>query len=66
MYPKSWMSGGGVFFMKFPFKCKLECVERFKKKTALKMKKRPDISGIRSLVSIWCTGWESNPHRLPD
>ena len=25
--------------MKFPFKCKLECVERFKKKTALKMKK---------------------------
>ena len=34
VYPKSRIPGGGVFFMKDTFECKLGCVRRYKQAIA--------------------------------
>ena len=33
-YPKSWTTGGGLFFMKYAFKLKLECAKRYRQAIA--------------------------------
>ena len=39
LYPKSWTTGGGVFFMKYTLEFKLECVDKYKNGEAIDVPK---------------------------